>query len=319
MRRPIRVKAAVGVVTLVALVGMALPSRPARAQSGGALLAGKPRIATIRALVPRQGRDAGLLIVWVRVVHASGTSRAVARERPETVHSGRVVVRVGHARRVASQRVVLDRRRRHHGYHFRFSRSATRALGAEATPRIGVSVRVAQTVDLDSDGDSEDQAVATTARSVPLASPATAIVPDDGWYVNGNLTEDRLLVEQGAVVQYNFPSAAQAQVCPGLLGLGEAVHGPIDPQTGDFSFVDNVLGGVIVVSAKGNFSQGNPFYAAGVDATVVISGVCDYTVPGGFAFCPSGWAGCAFSSYASSAIGPDEHRRAQLRRRAQLE
>jgi hypothetical protein len=36
-----------GVLTLVAVVGMALPSRPARAQSGGALLAGKPRLATI--------------------------------------------------------------------------------------------------------------------------------------------------------------------------------------------------------------------------------------------------------------------------------
>jgi hypothetical protein len=230
---------------------------------------------------------------------------ACGRERPETVHSGRVVVRVGNARRVASQRVVLDRRRRHHGYHFRFSRSATRALGAGATPRIGVSVRVAQAVDLDSDGDSEDQAVATTARSVPVASPATAIEPDDGWYVNGNLTEDRLLVEQGAVVQYNFPSATQG-ACPGLGALGEAVRGPIDPQTGDFSFVDNVLGGVIVVSANGTFSQGNPFYAAGVDATVVIPEVCNYTVPGGFAFCPSGWAGCVFSSYRGFGYRPDE-------------
>ena len=176
-----RLKAATGVVTLVALVGMALPSQPAHARVGDALLAGKPRITTIRALVPREGRDAGRLIVWVQVAHASGTSRAVARERPETVHSGRVVVRVAGARRVASQRPVLDRRRRDHGYHFRFSRSATRAIGAGTTRRIRVSVRVAQAVDLDSDGDSEDRAVATTARSVPLASPATAIVPSDGW------------------------------------------------------------------------------------------------------------------------------------------
>jgi len=294
MGRPISVKAAIGVVTLVALVGMALPSRPAHAQSGGALLAAKPSIATIRALVPREGRDAGRLIVWVRVVHASGTSRAVARERPETVHSGRVVVRVGNARRVASQRLVLDRRRRHHGYHFRFSTPATRALRAGTTPRIGVSVRVAQTVDLDSDGDSEDQAVATTA-SVPLASPTTAIEPDDGWYVNGNTTEDRLRVEQGAVVQYEFPSVTQA--CTGLNGLGDDVQGPIDPQTGQFSFVDDVLGGVIVTTAKGTFSQGNPYYAAAVDATVVIPGDCNYTVPAGFAFCPSAWQACAFPSY----------------------
>ena len=292
MRRPVRLNAAIGVVTLVALVGMALPSQPAHAQFGDALLAGKPRIVTIRALVPREGRDAGRLIVWVRVAHASGTSRAVARERAETVHSGRVVVRVGNARRVASQRPVLDRRRRHHGYHFRFSRSATRALGAGTTRRIRVSVRVAQAVDLDSDGDSEDRAVATTARSVPLASPATAIVPSDGWYVNGNTTEDRLRVEQGAVVEFNFPSATK--VCTGLGGLGDAVQGPIDPQTGQFGFVDDVLGGIIVTTVKGNFSQGNPYYAAAVDATVVISGTCNYTVPSGFAFCPPSWQACAF-------------------------
>ena len=63
--------AVIGVVTLVALLGMAVPSQPAHAQSGAPLLAGKPRIATIRALVPREGRDAGRLIVWVRVVRAS--------------------------------------------------------------------------------------------------------------------------------------------------------------------------------------------------------------------------------------------------------
>jgi hypothetical protein len=279
-------------VTLVGLVGMALPSQPAHAQSGVALLAGKPRIATVRALVPREGRDAGRLIVWVRVAHASGTSRAVARERAETVHSGRVVVRVGNARRVASQRPVLDRRPRHHGYHFRFSSSAPRVLGAGTTRRIRVSVRVAQAVDLDSDGDSEDRAVATTARSVPLASPATAIVPDDGWYVNGNLTEDRLRVEQGAVVEFNFPSALRA--CSGLGGLGDAVQAPVDPQTGQFSFVDDVLGGLIVTTVKGNFVQGNPGYAASVDATVGIPRNCNYTVPGGFAFCPPSWQTCAF-------------------------
>ena len=223
MRRPVRLKATIGVVTLVALVGMALPSQPAHAQVSDALLAGKPRIATIRALVPREGRDAGRLIVWVRVAHARGTSRAVARERPETVHSGRVVVRVGNARRVASQRPILDRRRRHHGYHFRFSRSAPRVLGAGTTRRIRVSVRVAQAIDLDSDGDSEDRSVATTARSVPLASPASAIVPSDGWYVNGNTTEDRLRVEQGAVVEFNFPSATR--VCTGLGGLGTPSRG----------------------------------------------------------------------------------------------
>jgi hypothetical protein len=287
------VRAAIGVVTPVAPVGMARPSESAHAQVGAALLAGKPRIATIRALVPRERRDAGRLIVWVRVAHASGTSRATARERPETVNSGRVVLRIGDARRVASARPALDRRRRHHGYHFRFSRSATRALAA-GTRRIRVSVRVAQAVDLDSDGDSEDRALATAVRSVPLASPATAIVPTDGWYVNGNTTEDRLRVEQGAVVEYNFPSATQA--CSGLLGLGNPVQAPIDPQSGAFSFVDDVLGGVIVTTAKGSFSQGNPDYAAGVDATVVIQGDCNYAVRSGFAYCPPSWQACAFGA-----------------------
>ncbi len=59
--------------------------------------------------------------------------------------------------------------------------------------------------------------MATTARSVPLARPAAANVPSDGWYVNGNSTEDTLRVEQGAVLEFNFPSVTK--VCSGLGGF----------------------------------------------------------------------------------------------------
>ena len=96
------------------------------------------------------------------------------------------------------------------------------------------------------------------------------------------------------MVEFDFPSATK--VCTGLGGLGDAVQGPIDPQTGQFGFVDDVLGGLIVTTVKGNFSQGNPGYAAAVDATVVISGTCNYTVSSGFAFCPPSWQTCAFPS-----------------------
>jgi hypothetical protein len=77
--------AATCAVPVLATLVACMLARPTPAQVGG-LLAGSPRIGTIRALIPKQGRDAGRLIVWVRVDHASGTPRAVARERPETVH-----------------------------------------------------------------------------------------------------------------------------------------------------------------------------------------------------------------------------------------
>jgi hypothetical protein len=155
------------------------------ARGGENLLAGSPRIGSVEALVPRRGRDAGRLIVWARVDHAPGTPRALARERPETIHSGRVVARVGKRSRFATARLELDRSRVAHGYFMRFSKRATRALLAgRGGRRVPVSLRVAQTLDLDSDGDREDRALATTTRSVALARPATMIEPPDGAYVS---------------------------------------------------------------------------------------------------------------------------------------
>ena len=118
----------------------------------------------------------------------------------------------------------------------------------------------------------------------------------------------------GSSGRVQLPSALT--VCTGLGGLGDPVQGPIDPQTGQFGFVDDVLGGVIVTTAKGNFSRGNPYGAAAVDATVVIPGDCNYTVPAGFAFCPPPGRRARSLRRVSSAIGPAEHPRAHLRGRA---
>ena len=43
-----------------------------------------------------------------------------------------------------------------------------------------MSVRVQQTIDLDSDGDSDDRALTSAMRNVPLARPALSIEPSDG-------------------------------------------------------------------------------------------------------------------------------------------
>jgi hypothetical protein len=257
-------------VALVALAAAVSAAAPATAESvphgvstlphsagigprgGENLLAGSPRIGTVEALVPRRGRDAGRLIVWARVDHAPGTARALARERPETIHSGRVVARVGKRSRFATARLELDRSRVAHGYFMRFSKRATRALLAgRAGRRVPVSLRVAQTLDLDSDGDREDRALATTTRSVALARPATMIEPPDGAYVSdATNNSDSIQVSQGTITHYNFdPPCGMANTLDN--------PAPIDPSDGSFTFSDSQPDGMGLtkISLSGNFDR----------------------------------------------------------------
>ena len=156
-----------------------------RAEAQVALLAGSPRVETVRVLAPRDSRHAGRVVVWVQVSHARGTRRALLRERPETLHTGRVAVRIGRTSRVTRRRIDLSRLRASTGYHLRFPRSALRGVASGAGRRVPVSLRVAQTVDLQATVQSEDRALTSTARSVPLVSTQLSIEPSDGYYVNG--------------------------------------------------------------------------------------------------------------------------------------
>ena len=194
--------------------------------------------------IPREGRDAGRVVVWVRVDHARGTRRALARERPETVHTDRVVARIGKTSRFATRRLDLDRRRTPAGYHFRFPRSAIQGSAAQTGRRVRVSLRVAQTVDPESDGARDDRALTSTAQSVPLASTALSIEPGDGYFVNG--VGDRLQMSAGHVVSYFFFSGTDSPCGDGPANI---VSAPIDPQTGQFSFRSTFQGSDTVVSA----------------------------------------------------------------------
>jgi hypothetical protein len=262
-------------------------ARPEHAEAGGGLLAGSPRIETVRALVPREGRHAGRVVVWVRIDHASGTRRGVALERPETVHRGRVIARVGKASRVATRRLDLDRRRAPGGYHFRFPRSSIRATAAQAGRRVPVSVRVVQTVDLDSDGDSEDRALTSATRSVPLARPELSIEPGDGYYVNG--AGDSLQVRAGYVISFFFMSGTSS---PCGVGPANIVQAPIDPQTGEFSFTSTnpELQPPANTTAKGTFTDATDMT---LQASIAFGG-CTYDVS------PTAFS---FSLYGSSRFG----------------
>ena len=272
-------RAALAAMPVVAMVGVSMLAWPGPAEAGGGLLAGSPRVETVRVLAPSEGRYAGRVVVWVRVDHARGTRRAVGRERPETVHTGRVIARVGKASRVATRRLDLDRRRAPAGYHFRFSRSSIRGLAAQGGRRVAVSVRVAQTVDLDSDGDSEDRALTATTRRVPLARPETSIEPRDGGYENS--ASDSLQVSAGSVVSFSFVSGTSS---PCGVGPANNVQAPIDPQTGEFSFNSTNTrrrGPAIETTAKGTFGDNTDLE---LDATVTIAG-CVYDVsPINFSF-----------------------------------
>lgn len=233
MERSSPATAALTALSVLAMVAVCALARPSAAEARADLLAGSPRISTVRAFVPERGRDAGRMVVWVRVGHAPGTRRGLARERPETVHTGRVVVRVGDASGFATEQLDLDGRRLLRGYHLRFPRGAARAAQGGSADRVRVSVRAAQRVDLDSDGDAEDRALASTTRRVSLARRATSIEPPDGRYQS--TPGDWLDVAGGHVVGYFFLSGT-ASPC----GVGPAgrVSAPIDPQTGLFSFAN---------------------------------------------------------------------------------
>ena len=291
MERSLAKRAALAAVPL-AMIGAWMLARPDQAEAGRGLLAGSPRIETIRALVPREGRHAGRVVVWVRVAHASGTRRAVARERPETIHRGRVIARIGEASRVATQRLDLDRRRAPGGYHFRFSRSSIRATAAQAGRRVPVSVRVVQTVDLDSDGDSEDRALTSTTQRVPLASAELSIEPRDGYYVNG--AGDRLQTSAGYVTSFFFMSGTSS---PCGVGPGNIVRAPIDPQTGEFSFTSTnpELQPPANTAAQGTFTDATDLT---LDATVMWQGCTYHVTPTAF----------SFSLYGAAAFGADRIR-----------
>jgi hypothetical protein len=279
MERSLATRAALTVVPVLAVLGVWMLAWPGHAEARANLLAGSPRIDTIRALIPRQGRHAGRLVVWVRVFHATGTRRALGRERPETVHAGRMVARVGKASRVATEQVDLDGRRLTGGYHFRFSRSATRAAAAGTGGRVSVSVRMAQTVDLDSDGDSEDRAPASATRRVALARPAISFEPRDGYYTNG--PDDYLRVVGAHVVAFGFLSPTES---PCEIGLASPVYAPIDPQTGLFSFTDiSTYADTVTTTVLGDFRDAT---SSVVDATISVRD-CNYRiVPSTFDFRP---------------------------------
>jgi hypothetical protein len=282
-------RAVLACVPILAIMGVWMLAAQERAEARAKLLAGSPRIETIRVMAPREGRDAGRVVVWVRVDHARGTRRAIARERPETVHGGRVVARIGNASRVVTRRLDLNRRRAAGGYHLRFPRSSIRATAAQGGRRVPVSARVAQTVDLQSDGDSEDRAVASTSRSVPLASTELSIEPRDGYYVNGN--GDRLQVGAGHVLDFFFFSGTTS---PCGVGPADNVMAPIDPQTGQFSFTSSSadLQPPVSTTAQGTFTDTTDMT---LDATVTWQGCTYHVTPTAF----------SFSLYGASAFGGD--------------
>jgi hypothetical protein len=274
-------RVALALAAVVTVLGGSMVARPGKAAAAENVLAGKPRIGTVRAMIPQRGRDAGRLVVWVRVDHAPGTLRGVLRERPETVHSGRVVARVAGIARVASRRIDLDTRGLPGGYFLRFPNSTARAMASAAARGVSVSLRVAQTVDVGSDGDNDDRARAATTRRVALATPANTIEPKDGRYQNLDSATDYLRVAGGQVVHYFF----LASLSPCGVGPANNVQAPIDPQTGQFSFADTAAGGgpSATTVVNGRFRDGT----SSVVGAAITSNDCTYHELGEFDLVPS--------------------------------
>jgi hypothetical protein len=257
----------------VAALGAAMLAWPGQAAAGDGLLAGKPRVGTVRAMVPERGRDAGRLVVWVRVDHAAGSRRAVLRERPETIQTVRVAARVGGARRLATRRLDLGRARLQGGYFLRFSKSDARATGAGIARRARVALRVSQALDVDADGDAEERAAIASARSVALATPATTIEPKDGQYQS--TAGDVIDVLQGHVTGFFFITGTDS---PCGVGPADQTYAPIDPQTGIFGVTskNEGYGPTTVTEVSGYFKDDQD---AVVAATITNLGDnCQYSI-----------------------------------------
>jgi hypothetical protein len=237
------------VVAVVGLLSVWVLAKPCDAAAAENALAGKPRIGTVRVMMPQRGRDAGRLVVWVRLDHAAGTGRGVRRERPETFHTGRVMARVGGGSRVMIRQLDLDMRRLPGGYFLRFPKSTAKAVAAGVGRRVPVSLRAVQTVDLDSDGDAEERAAVAATRRVALATPPATIEPQDGSYINRS--DDALTVKGGSVTGLRLMSTVSG---PCGLGACTEVSAPVDPQTGVFGFTSKVTAPEIDVSVQGVFN-----------------------------------------------------------------
>jgi hypothetical protein len=240
--------ALLAVVVAVALLSVWMSAKPGDAAAAQNVLAGKPRIGTVRAMIPQRGRDAGRLVVWVRLDHAAGTGRGVRRERPETFHTGRVMARVGGRSRVMTQQLDLDRRRLPGGYFLRLPKSTAKAVAAGVGRRVPVSLRAVQAVDLDSDGDAEERAAVAATRRIALATPPTTIEPQDGSYINRG--DDAVTVKGGSVTGLRLMSTVSG---PCMRGACTEVSAPIDPQTGVFGFASKGSAPEVDVSVQGEF------------------------------------------------------------------
>jgi hypothetical protein len=241
--------ARLAVVAVVALLSVWILAKPGDAAAAENVLAGKPRIGTVRAMIPQRGRDAGRLVVWVRLDHAAGTRRGVRRERPETLQTGRVMARVGGRSRVMTRQLDLDRRRLPGGYFLRFPKSTAKAVAAGVGRRVPVSLRAVQTVDLDSDGDAEERAAVAATRRVALATPPATIEPADGSYINRS--DDAVTVKGGSVTGVRLMSTVSG---PCRLGACTEVSAPIDPQRGIFAFESKGTAPAVDVSVQGVFN-----------------------------------------------------------------
>ena len=141
-----------------------------------------------------------------------------------------------------------------------------------------MSVRVAQTVDLEADGETEDRAVTSSSQNVPLASAELSIKPRDGYYVNGS--GDQLQVSAAHVASFFFFSGTDS---PCGVGPANNVMAPIDPQTGQFTFTSSIPGlqPPANTAAQGTFTDATDMT---LDATITWQGCTYHVTPTAFSF-----------------------------------
>ena len=141
-----------------------------------------------------------------------------------------------------------------------------------------MSVRVAQTVDLEADGETEDRAVTSSSQNVPLASAELSIKPRDGYYVNGS--GDQLQVSAAHVASFFFFSgtAHRAASARRTTSWRRSTRKP-----GQFTFTSSIPGlqPPANTAAQGTFTDATDMT---LDATITWQGCTYHVTPTAFSF-----------------------------------
>jgi hypothetical protein len=215
------------------VVGAATLAGATAASGKSKLLSGKTKIRKLKLLRLTHGAHRGELLVWADVVHgrvtakASGKSADIGLMRVELrssrgSESGRDRYRIPIS--TQSQQGPPE-----NGYRVMIPSRRAKALGSG---RIQVRARVSQQLDLNGDGDVDATSLDSAHTRGRPASVAQTYPQPGSWAFSDTTTAYIFTTDTKSVTAFSGFGKT------GNCGFQDAMHSPVDPQTGFFKHYD---------------------------------------------------------------------------------